>query len=122
MEAYYLPLSGLEHVIERKKTYTIAMVSFIALGFDGYTSFPEAETLVGVEGAMTDTNLMLQVFGYSPSDPVKSYGSDDDKDETTHGIERAREAIILHIDDTDRLPVIGPVVDGRIRFVEYAAL
>ncbi|KAI4218051.1 MAG: hypothetical protein LQ349_008891, partial [Xanthoria aureola] len=62
--AHHCPQHGPSTLISPNRTYTVAMVSFIAAGFDGYTSFKEAETVVGEEGAMTDTGLLLKVLGY----------------------------------------------------------
>jgi 5'-nucleotidase, C-terminal domain len=123
LDAYYVPLSGPEQKIDQKRSYTIAMVSFIASGFDGYTWFKDEETLVSEEGAMTDTSLMLQIFRYSLSERCSDdAGEESEDDETSQGIERARKAIIVAKDEADGLPIVGPAVDGRIRFVREAVL
>lgn len=123
LEAYYVPPGESEQRIDRQRTYTIAMVSFIASGFDGYTWFKGEETIVGEEGAMTDTNLFLQIFRYSaPDEQGGDGGEQKEDDETTYGIERARRAIIMDRDEADGLPVVAPTVAGRISFVEQAAL
>ncbi|KAA8649586.1 hypothetical protein EYZ11_005955 [Aspergillus tanneri] len=88
--------------------YTVALAGFIAQGFDGYTWFPKEETLVGAEAAMTDTGLMLQVFEHG--EPVQGNSVHD------MGIERARRAVVSG--RVDGFPVVSPVVDGRIQFVE----
>lgn len=120
--AYYKPPAGHEQVIDRERRYTVAMVSFIASGFDGYGCFKDEETLVGEEGAMTDTNLMLQIFGYSLSSSHEHGGKGDMLNETTLGIERARRSIIVGQDEGDGLPVVAPTQDGRIELVEQLAV
>ena len=90
------------------------MVSFIASGFDGYSWFKDEETLVGEEGAMTDTNLMLQIFGYSLSSSHEIDSQLGILDETSLGIERARRLIIVGQDEGDGLPVVAPSKDRRI--------
>lgn len=115
--AYYKPLTGPEQDIDPERKYTIAMVSFIASGFDGYSWFKDEETLVGEEGAMTDTNLMLQVFDESLSGRHENGGKRDALDKATIGIERARKCIIVGKDDGDGLPIVAPTRDGRIEFV-----
>lgn len=122
LSAVYKPIVGPEQVINLEKIYTIAMVSFIASGFDGYSWFKDEPTLVGEEGAMTDTNLMLQIFGYSLSGNHENGGKGDIFDETTLGIERARRCIIVSRDQEFGLPVVAPVRDGRIEFVEEPAI
>lgn len=114
--AYYKPLTGHEQVIEPERKYTIAMVSFIASGFDGYSWFKDEETLVGEEGAMTDTNLMLQIFGYSLTSSHQIDNQLGMLDETSLGIERARRFVIVGQDEEDGLPVVAPTQDGRIEF------
>ncbi|GIJ88231.1 hypothetical protein Asppvi_007149 [Aspergillus pseudoviridinutans] len=88
--------------------YTVVTSSFIAAGFDGYTCFQSAETLVDKETALTDTGLLLQIFGYD-----KEGLNDGD----TTGIDRARRAIVCGMHGLDNLPIVSPVVEGRIRFV-----
>ncbi|KAL8735304.1 MAG: hypothetical protein Q9181_002844 [Wetmoreana brouardii] len=107
--------------IAPEEMYTVAMVSFIAAGFDGYVGLKETETVVGEEGAMTDTGLLLRVLGYeseAKKDSVQE--EEDDKsggiDSTDVAVARAREAIVLGYDPADGLPIVGPVVDGRIDF------
>ncbi|KAH7907220.1 Metallo-dependent phosphatase [Hygrophoropsis aurantiaca] len=96
--------SGEQIVADDHKMYTVSMVSFIAEGFDGYVDFKDAETLVGVEGAMTDTSLMLQI--------LRRNGHDlDDADAM---IERARSAII--VGEEEGLPVVHPEIRNRITF------
>lgn len=84
--------------------YTVTMVSFIAEGFDGYGLFRDTETLVGVEGAMTDTSLMLRIFR------VKEH----DADPTDEMIDRAREALI--VGEEHGLPLVRPDMGNRIMF------
>ena len=126
--------------------YTIAMVSFIASGFDGYHCFKDEESLVDAEGAMTDTSLMLQILGYSLSeedrsgtDSIDGNGGDGDsngshkgppleetgegeEDKTEQGIQRAREAIIVGRNTIDGLPIVSPTIDGRLKFLDESTL
>lgn len=91
--------------------YTVAMVDFIGSGFDGYTCFQDAETIVDAEGAMTDTNMLLEVFKVE----TKTASSEFD-DEHTAGIRRARKAIIHGYDAADGLPMVSPKLEDRIKF------
>ncbi|EAW13545.1 putative UDP-sugar hydrolase [Aspergillus clavatus NRRL 1] len=96
--------------------YTVVMSSFIAAGFDGYTCFLEEKTLVSEEAAVTDSGLLLQIFGHSKED------SNEDNtiaggEALTRDIERARRAIIVGTHEPDGLPVVSPSLDGRIKFV-----
>ncbi|KAH7929948.1 Metallo-dependent phosphatase [Leucogyrophana mollusca] len=84
--------------------YTVAMVSFIADGFDGYVDFKQMETLVDVEGAMTDTSLMLQVLR----------GNGGDLDNTEVMVERARKTVVVA--EEDGLPLVDPKIENRITF------
>lgn len=74
--------------------------------------------MVGEKGAMTGTNLMLQIFGYAGSGIKESGGKGDMLDETTLGIGRARRCIIVGQNEEDGLPVVAPTQDGRIVFTE----
>lgn len=82
--------------------YTVTMVSFIAEGFDGYSLFKDTETLVGVEGAMTDTSLMLRIF------------RGPDLNTTDEMIDRARSALI--VGEEGGLPLVRPGMEKRITF------
>jgi UDP-sugar diphosphatase len=88
--------------------YTVVMSSFIAAGFDGYTCFQSVETLVDKETAVTDTGLLLQIFGYDKGGL---------NDGNTSGIDRARRAIVCGMHGLDNLPIVSPIIEGRIRFV-----
>ncbi|KAL8727196.1 MAG: hypothetical protein Q9166_006233, partial [cf. Caloplaca sp. 2 TL-2023] len=115
--AHYCPRGSSTTPIAPEQTYTVAMVSFIAAGFDGYSGFKAAETVVGEEGAMTDTGLLLRVLGYG--DRAEEAAREKKKsgvDDTDEGVARARGAIIVAYDPADGLPVVGPAVDGRIGF------
>ncbi|KAL3461423.1 5'-nucleotidase [Aspergillus heterothallicus] len=95
--------------LDPARTYTVAMPSFIAHGYDGFTWFATAETPVKDEAAMTDSNLLLTVFG--------------DDDEASHGahalgLERARAVTVVGRNSVDSLPIVKPVVEDRIRFVK----
>ncbi|KAE8154888.1 Metallo-dependent phosphatase-like protein [Aspergillus avenaceus] len=97
--------------IDPCKTYTVAMSAFIASGFDGYTWFPEQETVIDIESAISDTSLMLMAFGYT--------NEMDSKPDANHGlgIARARKAVIAEMNAADGFPVVQPSVDGRIHFL-----
>lgn len=126
VEAFYVPRSEREQKILVEKRYMIAMSSFIASGFDGYVCLKDAEALIGDEAAVTDTSLMLDIF----RDPVLKRGSSNERSEVMEvmemeekvelgqGIDRAREAVIVGHDDGYDVPLISPVIDGRIRFVD----
>ncbi|RHZ55741.1 bifunctional metallophosphatase/5'-nucleotidase [Aspergillus thermomutatus] len=86
--------------------YTVVMSSFVAAGFDGYTCFQSAETLVDKETAVTDSGLLLQVFGYEKGG---LNGGD------TTGIDRARRAIVCGKHGLDKLPIVSPIVEARIQ-------
>lgn len=113
----YLSRNSAPSLVNPETMYTVAMVDFIASGFDGYSCFRTAESLVDAEGAMTDTNLLLQVFE-SPG----AEGEDDDGspivDENTEGIRRAQKAVILRRHPENGLPIISPCVEGRIKVIE----
>ncbi|GAD99970.1 2,3-cyclic-nucleotide 2-phosphodiesterase [Paecilomyces variotii No. 5] len=120
LEASFITSSGTPRRIEQTRKYTVAMVSFIASGFDGYTCFKDEETVVSEEGAMTDTSLLLQIFGYETRD--QSGCEILIKDSTADAISRARAAIVVGHNDRDHLPIIGPALDGRIKFLDGPAL
>ncbi|KAF4217182.1 hypothetical protein CNMCM5878_006426 [Aspergillus fumigatiaffinis] len=98
--------------LDPRRTYTVAMPSFIAQGHDGFTWFPQLETIVDEEGAMTDTALLLNIFGQGE----ESHRGDS----SSHalGIERARNLTVVGHSSSDSLPVVNPAVEGRIRFVD----
>ncbi|KAF4244271.1 hypothetical protein CNMCM8980_007208 [Aspergillus fumigatiaffinis] len=81
-------------------------------GHDGFTWFPQLETIVDEEGAMTDTALLLNIFGQGE----ESHRGDS----SSHalGIERARNLTVVGHSSSDSLPVVNPAVEGRIRFVD----
>ncbi|KJZ77718.1 hypothetical protein HIM_02895 [Hirsutella minnesotensis 3608] len=112
----YLPTDGPSEPIDPDRMYSVAMVDFIALGFDGYSCFREAETLVEAEGAMTDTNLLLQVFGGALSKQEADITDADFDDDTAGGISRAKSAVIHRWHEVSKLPVIKPSIEGRIQF------
>lgn len=120
---------GGQEPLDALRSYTIAMPSFIAKGYDGFTWFPQAETIVGEEAAMIDTDLLLSIFehGHGDGDGLSSShggggvsGGDNGTESSPHaaGIERARTVIVVGRGPEDSLPVVKPVVEGRIRFVE----
>ncbi|KAL2852454.1 Metallo-dependent phosphatase-like protein [Aspergillus pseudoustus] len=100
--------NGKHEPLDPAQTYTVAMPSFIAHGYDGFTWFATAEALINDEVAMTDSNLLLTMFGKD--------------EETSHGahamsIERARAVIVVGRNPEDSLPIVKPVVVDRIGFV-----
>lgn len=98
---------GNETAILVDTSYTIAMVDFLATGFDGYTCFKDTESIVDTEGAVTDTKLLMEIFSNDEKESVAS-------DETAGNIERSRAAIISRY-HRDGLPVVEPRCDGRIQ-------
>ncbi|KAI4107728.1 MAG: hypothetical protein L6R37_001413 [Teloschistes peruensis] len=134
LTAHHVPYPSHSPIpISPSENYTVAMSSFIAAGFDGYVDMLDAESVVGEEGAMTDTGLLLDVLGYDKSGATnesskteeeggrKKSGAEqvDDRDDTTNaGIARARAAIIWGYDSVDGLPIVNPITDGRITFRE----
>jgi 2',3'-cyclic-nucleotide 2'-phosphodiesterase (5'-nucleotidase family) len=103
--------------LESQRMYVVAMVDFIGSGFDGYSCFQDAETLVDAEGGITDTNLLLQIFesgGGSGPSKWKGEIAEDHRD----GVRRARAAIIRGYHDVDGLPTVSPAVEGRINVIK----
>ncbi|KAH3430123.1 hypothetical protein KXV60_003603 [Aspergillus fumigatus] len=100
--------------LDPRRMYTVAMPSFIAQGHDGFTWLPQLETIVNEEAGMTDTALLLDIFGHS-EDP---YGGDCESSSHALGVERARNLTIVGRSMSDSLPVVKPAVEGRIRFVD----
>jgi 2',3'-cyclic-nucleotide 2'-phosphodiesterase (5'-nucleotidase family) len=101
------PDGGLEP-LDPDRTYTVAMPSFIARGYDGFSWFARLETLIGEEAAITEVGLLLAIFGHEESS---------DGDMHAIGIERARAVTIVGQNPSDSLPIVKPVVEDRIRFV-----
>ncbi|KAI1859841.1 hypothetical protein JX265_010290 [Neoarthrinium moseri] len=101
--------------LQHDRMYTVAMTNFIAAGFDGYSCFESTETMIDVEGAMTDTNLLLEVFGgaFTSRDRVDGELNDN----TTAGLMRARKEIVIAYNESDGLPVIRPRLEGRIKVI-----
>lgn len=95
-------------LLRAEEEYTVAMVAFIADGFDGYALFKDVPSFVDVEGAMTDSSLFLEVFR---GDTQGVCGK-----ESTIPIDRARAAIIRGT-TADGLPLVSPSVQGRIKYV-----
>ena len=87
------------------------MIAFIAEGFDGYTCFKDQETLVTEEGAITDTQLLLRTLGYGHDEETNSHDEAVDEDEAR--FKRAREHIVTKWDRLG-LPIVSPVIEGRI--------
>ncbi|KAK4064149.1 uncharacterized protein Triagg1_9128 [Trichoderma aggressivum f. europaeum] len=114
----YLPRDGSSQALASDRMYTVAMIDFIASGFDGYSCFRDTETLVDAEGAMTDTSLLLQIFDAAPS----QQNDGGIVDSNTEGIQRAKKAVIRRWHPITKLPVIGPSTEGRIQFINRANL
>lgn len=97
--------------IHAEGKYTVAMVSFIANGFDGYIWLRDQETLVSEEGAITDTKLLLRTLGYGHAEGAAAHEPGVEQDEGR--FQRARDGVVRGV-AKDGLPIIGPVVDRRI--------
>ncbi|KAG5984332.1 hypothetical protein E4U55_005217 [Claviceps digitariae] len=98
-------------------SYTVAMVEFIASGFDGYSCFHRSDSLLDAEAAMTDTNLLLSVFKApaGAAAPDNSDGGASLVGVNPGGIHRAQRAVISRRHAATGLPVVSPCVDGRIK-------
>ncbi|KAF9256827.1 hypothetical protein L218DRAFT_172288 [Marasmius fiardii PR-910] len=88
-------------------TIPVTMTLFIGDGFDGFLCLRDNEeskvrTVVGFEGAMSDTGLLLQIF------------RDKDKDLDDEGLKRARQAIV--VGNQSNLQMINTCVEERIVF------
>ncbi|KAF5373703.1 hypothetical protein D9758_000954 [Tetrapyrgos nigripes] len=98
---------------QSQEKFTVTMVSFIAEGFDGYTCFSsssEVETLVGVEGALTDNGIMLEIL--RGDEEVEMSGEED--------VQRARARRVILVpgqDEASGLPVVRPRVEDRILYM-----
>ncbi|KAJ2906404.1 5'-nucleotidase [Zalerion maritima] len=116
-EAWWSPsgVDGEKRPLEGDRWYDVAMTQFIADGFDGYTCFKDGETVLDAEGAMTDTELLLEVLGrgVEAEGDLRHKGNEGDKAE--EGVRRSRAAVLKGYSDEHGLPVVEPVVDGRIR-------
>lgn len=110
--------TGSIDTLKLDRAYTVAMVNFIGSGFDGYTCFLDSETLVGAEGGITDTNLLLEIFKSTEGEKSGHVIKDQHRD----GIRRARAAIFRGYHQNDSLPVVGPVLEGRIEVVSCTTL
>ncbi|KAF9236777.1 Metallo-dependent phosphatase-like protein [Melanogaster broomeanus] len=105
--------SALKMPLDDDNEYTVAMVAFIAEGFDDYTLFKDTPTLVGEEGGMSDSSLLMQVF------QGNAHTAELDKvheDQTDVSIRRARAAIIVGT-TAHGLPLVNPSVQGRIKYI-----
>lgn len=109
----YNPSEGPSQSLESSGMYTVAMVDFIGSGFDGYSCFQAAETMVDAEGAITDTNLLLEMFKMDSEDKLQA----EIDDGHTDGINRARKAIICRHHDPDGLSIVSPMLEHRIQVI-----
>lgn len=117
-EILFHPSNGKSQPLEMDRMYTVTMVDFIGSGFDGYTCFRDCETLVDTEGAITDTNMLLEIFKSSKNDANESVVAD----HHAEGIQRARAAIVSGYHTEDALPIVSPVVESRIKITHEANL
>ncbi|KAK7455107.1 hypothetical protein VKT23_010978 [Stygiomarasmius scandens] len=113
---------GREKEDERK--FTVVMTSFIAEGFDGFNCLqhPEVEEIVGKEGAMTDTGILLDVFQARGQEEEVREKLGEEGDEGDLRRARAREAVLVSSGEKDglefnELPVVDPKIEGRILYV-----
>jgi 5'-nucleotidase len=90
---------------------SVGMSAFVGDGFDGFYCMQDGSrgdgnvyTMVGFEGAMSDTGLFLQIFR-------KDSESSEHVDE---GVVRARSAVV--IGSEGGLPAVRPTLDNRITF------
>ncbi|KIK68220.1 hypothetical protein GYMLUDRAFT_35601 [Collybiopsis luxurians FD-317 M1] len=115
---------------QEQEHFTVAMVNFIADGFDGYTCFTEAdvETVVGEEGAMTDTGIMLEILEEPLENEMKGEEKGVDFEYTSNNISRARKKVFVGftgesglngvgVGNLGGLPIVKPRVEGRINVV-----
>ncbi|KAM3509635.1 hypothetical protein MY11210_006235 [Beauveria gryllotalpidicola] len=115
-ELTFHPRGGKAQPLELDRMYTVTMVDFIGSGFDGYTCFRDCETLVDAEGAITDTNMLLEIFKMGKDDSNESRVAD----RHAEGIQRARAAVISGYHGDDALPIVSPVVENRIKTMHEA--
>ncbi|KAK7040889.1 hypothetical protein VNI00_009485 [Paramarasmius palmivorus] len=87
---------------------SVGMSAFVGDGFDGFYCMQDGSggdenvyTMVGFEGAMSDTGLFLQIFR-------------EDSEHDDEGVARARSAIV--IGSGGGLPAVRPTLDNRITF------
>ncbi|PHH65674.1 hypothetical protein CDD81_1760 [Ophiocordyceps australis] len=115
--AYTSP-NGTRQPLEDARSYTVAMVDFIGSGFDGYSCFKDAETLIDAEEAITDTSLLLEIFKAGSKNKTDT----EIDDGHTQGINRARRAIISGHHEVDGLPIVKPALQDRIKVVSESNL
>ncbi|KAM3449178.1 hypothetical protein MY3296_007131 [Beauveria thailandica] len=115
-EVSFHPRGGKCQPLDLDRMYTVTMVDFIGSGFDGYTCFRDCETLVDAEGAITDTNMLLEIFKMSMDNANQSRVADQHEE----GIRRARAAVISGYHSDDGLPIVSPVLENRIRTLHAA--
>ncbi|KAJ3492853.1 hypothetical protein NLG97_g5098 [Lecanicillium saksenae] len=102
---------GNSEPLDLDRMYTVTMVDFIGSGYDGYTCFRDCETLVDKEGAITDTNMLLEIFKMGKTSDREL----EQADQHAEGIQRARAAIIYGHHGEDGLPIVNPQTEGRIK-------
>lgn len=113
LEVFFEKPDGGFEPLDLSRTYTVTMPSFIARGYDGFDMFSTVEMSIGEEAAITDTRLLLGIFG----NDEESTPEGSDMSEHALGMERARALIVVD-QSPDSLPIVRPVVEDRIRFVD----
>ncbi|KAL3470542.1 5'-nucleotidase [Aspergillus californicus] len=91
LEAFFKKPDGSFEPLDLSRTYAVAMPSFIARGYDDFDMFSTVEMSVGEEAAITDTRLLLSIFGHGE----ESTPEGSDMSEHAMGIERARALIVV---------------------------
>lgn len=111
MEMMYKSRDNARQHLQSDSMYSVAMVDFIGSGFDGYTCFKTAETLVDQERAITDTNALLGIFGNTDQKTMAL--TDTSQGQHQKGIDPARNAVV-HGVHGDGLPIVCPPLEGGI--------
>ncbi|KAK2000691.1 5'-nucleotidase [Colletotrichum falcatum] len=120
LEAWQCPRLGVRKRIRPggDRELAVAMVAFIADGFDGYGCLRDQETLVSEEAGVTNTQLLLRTLGYQHD---REGGAQEVHDDAVRVDElrfkRARDAISTRSTE-DGLPIVAPATEGRIVTVE----
>ncbi|KNC96618.1 uncharacterized protein SPPG_08200 [Spizellomyces punctatus DAOM BR117] len=99
VSAFYYT-DGLREPVDPSKEYDVAMVNFIADGYDGYDAFCKSDHVIGPEAGITETAMLIETFDVSG-------------DFSERGA-RARNKVVIEY--RDGLPVVAPTLDNRIVF------
>ncbi|KAK7467635.1 hypothetical protein VKT23_004689 [Stygiomarasmius scandens] len=120
-DGQYIRITRENEEKEHERKFTVVMTSFIAEGFDGFSCLqhPEVEEIVGKEGAMTDTGILLDVF-QARGQEKREIGEEGDEGDLRRA--RAREAVLVSSGEKDglefnELPVVDPKIEDRILYV-----